>query len=207
MLIKNNSLVLFQGDSITDTGRNRDGSDDLGVGYASFIASMFPVRFPDLNIRFLNRGIGGNRVSDLQARWQADCIDLQPDIVSILIGVNDCQREGGPNIYTELEKFEVAYRDILERTQKNTSAKLIIIEPFILPMSDDIMTRRRDLDLKIGVVRKMAREYKALLIPMDGIFAQYSVHRPMQVWSTEGVHPTREGHMLIAEKWMESISE
>lgn len=89
-LIKQGDTVLFQGDSITDAGRDRSNGADLGRGYALMAAGWFNALFPEVGAKFLNRGISGNRVKDLQARWQQDCVDLQPDWVSIYIGINDC---------------------------------------------------------------------------------------------------------------------
>lgn len=205
MVIGNNSVVLFQGDSITDAGRNRNETGDMGSGYAMMVASWFSAMYPEKQVKFINRGISGNRVRDLQKRWKEDCLDLKPSWVSILIGINDCWRRYDSNDPTPVEAFEEGYRDILTQIQKNLNAGIIICEPFVLPVPEDRNAWREDLDPKINVVRKLAREFNALLIPLDGIFAQASVKRPPEFWAADGVHPTHAGNALIARAWLQTI--
>lgn len=203
--IKNNSIVLFQGDSITDAGRSRTNDNDLGYGYPSMIAAFFSAKYPEKNVKFINRGINGNRVKDLKARWKEDCIDLKPDWVSILIGINDCWRRYDSNDPTSVEDFEKGYRDILTRTVKETNARLILCEPFVLPVPEDRKKWREDLDPKIHVVRQLAREFNAIFIPLDGIFAAASVKKEPAFWAADGVHPTSAGHALIAMEWLKAV--
>ncbi|HHV97251.1 MAG TPA: SGNH/GDSL hydrolase family protein [Clostridiaceae bacterium] len=203
--IKNNSIVLFQGDSITDAGRSRTNDNDLGYGYPSMIAAFFSAKYPEKNVKFINRGISGNRVKDLKARWKEDCIDLKPDWVSILIGINDCWRRYDSNDPTSVEDFEKGYRDILTRTVKETNARLILCEPFVLPVPEDRKKWREDLDPKIHVVRQLAREFNAIFIPLDGIFAAASVKKEPAFWAADGVHPTSAGHALIAMEWLKAV--
>ena len=113
--IQENAVVLFQGDSITDAGRLRDDPEHMGGGYAALAAAWFSARFPERRVRFLNRGISGNRTADLRARWQRDCIDLRPDWVSILIGINDTWRRYDRSDPTSTEAFAANYRAILEQ--------------------------------------------------------------------------------------------
>jgi len=204
-LIKNNSIVLFQGDSITDAGRSRTNDNDLGHGYPFIIASLFSAKYPEKNVKFINRGISGNRVKDLKARWKEDCLDIKPDWVSILIGINDCWRRYDRNDPTSVEDFENGYRDILTRTANETNARLILCEPFVLPVPEDRKAWREDLDPKIHVVRQLAREFNAIYIPLDGIFAAASVKREPAFWAADGVHPTSAGHALIAMEWLKAI--
>ncbi|MDR6881374.1 lysophospholipase L1-like esterase [Bacillus sp. 3255] len=159
---------------------------------------------PDLQLSFINRGISGNRVKDLQARWEQDCLKLQPDWVSIYIGINDCWRRYDRNDPTSAEQFASGYRELLVRTQSALDAKLILIEPFVLPVPDDRKQWREDLDPKIAVVRELAREFGALLIPLDGLFAQASMTAPPSYWAPDGVHPSAAGHSLIAKAWLKA---
>ncbi|MBN2451429.1 MAG: SGNH/GDSL hydrolase family protein [Lentisphaeria bacterium] len=197
--------VLFQGDSITDAGRSRDNDAELGRGYANLTAAWFSALFPELQVRFLNRGISGNRVRDLQARWQADCVDLRPDWVSIMIGINDTWRRYDRNDPTSAEDYAAGYRDILERTRQVTGAGLILLEPFVLPVPDDRRGWRVDLDPKIAAVRELAREFDALYVPLDGLFAAASTRRQPAFWAADGVHPTQAGHALIARAWLRTV--
>ena len=205
-LIKNNSLVLFQGDSVTDVGRSRTNDNEYGNGYPHMIASLFSANYPEKNVKFINRGISGNRVKDLQARWKEDCIDLKPDWVSILIGINDCWRRYDTNDPTTAQEYERGYRDILTRTVNETNARLIICEPFVLPIPEDRRKWREDLDPKIHFARQLAREFNAIYIPLDGIFASACTKREPAFWAADGVHPTSAGHALIAIEWMKAVA-
>ena len=156
-------------------------------------------------MRFVNRGISGNRVKDLRARWDKDCIDLKPDWVSILIGINDTWRRYDSNDPTSVDSFEADYRHILERVKNELDAGLIICEPFVLPFPEDRNAWREDLDPKIAVVRKLAREFEAIFIPLDGILAAASAVREPAFWAADGVHPTPQGHALIAQAWLKAV--
>jgi acyl-CoA thioesterase-1 len=156
-------------------------------------------------VRFINRGIGGDRAIDLCSRWQEDCLDLHPTWVSILVGINDTWRRYDSNDPTSTEAYESAYRTILEQTSVNLNARLILCEPFVLPVTDEQTTWREDLDPKIAIVRRLAREFKALYLPLDGIFAQAATRREPAFWASDGVHPTNEGHALIAQSWLRTV--
>jgi acyl-CoA thioesterase-1 len=204
-LIKANSTVLFQGDSITDAGRDRTDGTNLGSGFAMIASAWFGALYPELNVRFLNRGMGGNRAIDLRARWQTDCLDLKPDWVSILIGINDTWRRFDSGQPTTAETFAENYRAILDSTQARLDSRLILAEPFVLPVTQDRITWREDLDAKIEVVHKLAKEYKAILLPLDDIFTEALTHQKAAYWASDGVHPTPAGHALIARSWLKIV--
>lgn len=195
-------IVLFQGDSITDVGRDRKDGSHLGYGYAMMAAAQFFANYPAKDVMFLNRGIGGDRVRDLKKRWKKDCIDLKPSLVSILIGINDCWRRYDRNDPTSVQKFEEDYRYILQQVREKTEAEIILCEPFVLPVPEDRKRWREDLDPKINVVRELAREFNAHLLPLDGIFSHVSVYKKPDFWAQDGVHPTNAGHALIAKEWL-----
>ncbi|MBD2844195.1 SGNH/GDSL hydrolase family protein [Paenibacillus sp. IB182496] len=205
MRMQKNEVVLFQGDSITDAGRSRDNLRDLGHGYAHLVAAQLGAAYPELNLQFVNRGISGHRVPDLLGRWQEDCLDLKPTWVSIYIGINDTWRRYDRDDPTSTEQFEQGYRELLTRTTQGLDAKLILLEPFVLPHPADRKQWREDLDPKINVVRELAREFGALLVPLDGLFAQASMRAESAYWAPDGVHPSPAGHALIARAWMEAI--
>ena len=177
MRLEQNSVVLLQGDSITDAGRSRTDDAELGRGYAGMIAAWVSAAWPDRQVRFLNRGISGNRAVDLRARWQTDCLDLRPDLVSIMIGINDTWRRYDSRDPTSAEAFEASYRSILTDVREKLGAQIVLCEPFLLPVPPDRRAWRVDLDPKIAVVRELAREYEATLVPLDGIFAQACTRR------------------------------
>lgn len=205
MIIEENERILFQGDSVTDVGRIRYESDNLGFGYPMMVASWFAAQYPEKNVVFLNRGISGNRVRDLELRWKEDCLDLKPTMVSILIGINDCWRRFDNNEPTTADEFEATYRILLDKIKKQGIKKIILLEPFVLPVTEDRRAWREDLDPKINVIRELAREYGGRLIPLDGIFNAISVFKPSSFWTSDGVHPTNAGHGLIAREWLKTI--
>ncbi len=207
MIMLKDAVILFQGDSVTDAGRSSEDDAELGLGYPRLVSSWLGAAHPDRRLRFLNRGISGNRVKDLRARWQEDCLDLKPDLVTILIGINDCWRRYDRNDPTSKEKFEEDYRFILSETKKHTGAEIILLEPFVLPYPEDRVAWREDLDPKIHVVRKLARQFGARLIPTDGLFAQASAQREPQFWAPDGVHPSPAGHALIARSLLGELAK
>ena len=204
-IIAPGARVLFQGDSITDAGRNYADPADLGLGYPALTAAWFSAAYPERRVQFINRGISGNRAKDLRARWQTDCLDLKPDWVSILIGINDTWRRYDSGDPTQVEAFADAYHAILAAVQRNLGARLILLEPFVLPTPPDREQWREDLDPKIQVVRQLAREFGALLAPLDGLFAAAATQREPAFWAADGVHPTPAGHALIAQAWLRAV--
>ncbi|KWX73841.1 SGNH/GDSL hydrolase family protein [Paenibacillus jilunlii] len=204
MEFQENDIILFQGDSITDWGRNYEDPSSLGVGYALMVAARLGLLYPEKKLTFINRGISGNRAADLQRRWDKDCLELKPTVVSIYIGINDTWRRFDSGEETTAAQFEASYRDIIERTLRATHAKLILVEPFVLPVPEDRKGWRQDLDPKIHVVRELAREYGALLVPLDGLFAAASVKADSVFWAPDGVHPSPAGHALITEAWLKA---
>ena len=206
-MLKDNSVVLFQGDSVTDCGWDRKDDSNLGTGYPNICSSFFAVLHPEKNVKFINRAVSGNRVRDLQGRWKTDCIDIKPDVVSILIGINDCWRRYDSNDPTSAEKFAASYRDILTQTKEKLDADIMLCEPFVLPFPEDRLSWRVDLDPKIHAVRELAREFGCLYVPLDGIFAQASVLKHPAFWAADGVHPTQAGHALIANAWLKAVQE
>jgi lysophospholipase L1-like esterase len=205
MILRDNDLVLFQGDSVTDAGRGYDNDANLGQGYPNTIAAWFTALYPEKKVKFINRGISGHRVKDLQGRWQKDCLDLKPDVISILIGINDTWRRYDSNDPTSSAEFEKGYRDLLGQIRKHLNAKIILCEPFVLHVQPGQDKWREDLNPKIDVVRKLAIEYDALLVPLDGLFSQAATIQPPAVWAADGVHPTQAGHALLAQAWLKNI--
>lgn len=204
MMITDRETVLFQGDSITDAGRHYEDANDLGTGYPAVIAAWFSALYPAKNVRFLNRGISGHRAGDLRGRWKKDCLDLKPDWVSVLIGINDTWRRYDSNDLTSAAVYEDNLRAILTAT-RDMGAKIILIEPFLLPSLPDRLIWREDLDPKIDVARRLAREFQTLYIPMDGLFQSAATQREMSFWLPDGVHPSLAGHSLISQAWLRAI--
>lgn len=203
--------ILFQGDSITDGARGRtdDPNHILGHSYAFLIASQLGADLADRRPRFINRGISGNRVSDLYARWNEDAIALKPDLISILIGVNDLWRtmSGEPSGVTD--RFGRAYRHLLAETKEVLpSAKLVLCEPFILPVG---ATEKNWEQWEAGMasyqqtVRELAEEFGAVFVPLQETFDRASRTNGPAYWLWDGVHPTAAGHALIARQWLSVV--
>lgn len=197
-LFKENTVILFQGDSITDCGRNREDPNDLGDGYVMLTSTMLLAEYPQYNLKFINRGISGDRIEDLAYRWEKDCIALRPDWISILIGINDA-------LNTPIRKFEEGYRLLLKRTKNVLNSRIILCEPFFL-FKDNRAWRRR-ITSKIEAVHKMAEEFNTILVPLDKIFQESCSLKPPEYWAPDGIHPSSEGHELIAKSWIKYVKE
>ena len=197
-LFKENSVILFQGDSITDCERNREDQYSLGDGYVNLITEILAGRYSQSNLKFINRGISGDKIRDLQLRWDADCIGIKPDILSILIGVND-------TLITPTELFEEEYRMLLKRTTGDLNSKIILCEPFLL--LGDNNAYRDDLNPKIEIVHRLSEEFSTRLLPLDKIFRKSCSLHPPEYWAPDGVHPTPAGHALIAKSWIEYVDK
>ena len=198
--------ILFQGDSITDAGRDRSNIHDLGGGYPKYTAEKIKAAYPDADIEFIDLGISGNRAENLRDRWTEDAIAHQPDVISILIGINDTWHRAANKDWMPHDYFEECYRGILERLKKETNAKIIILEQFLLPVPDKEFFHI-DLDPKIQITRKLAREFADVFIPMDGIFASHCVGTEPTKWAADGVHPTEAGARLIAGYYADAFDK
>lgn len=202
--------ILFFGDSITDNDRNRNDPKDLGGGYPLYLASYLEHRYPDLNLRFTNRGISGNRINDLLTRLEEDCLALAPDVVSILIGVNDTWHTVGEEGFGSPEigpAFERQYRALLTRLTNAGIKEIVLMEPFLLPYPSDRFDWRCDLDQRLQVIRKMAMEFNCHFVPLDGRLTQLAIAHTCQHYTgDDGVHPTRAGHLEISKAWLEALN-
>jgi lysophospholipase L1-like esterase len=205
MLLQPHDHVLFYGDSITDAGRNSGANGGLGTGYAALCAAQLLARYPEWNLKFTNKGISGNRVYDLEARLQEDVLDLQPNLVSILIGINDTWRRYDSGTLSPIDEFQESYRRILSAIT-GSGTRLVICEPFLLPIPEDRKNWREDLDPRITACRDLAREFGALYLPLDGLFAAASTRASLDYWLPDGVHPSLAGHALIADEWIKAVN-
>ncbi len=201
--------ILFQGDSVTESGRVREDSASIGVGYPNVVAEVYSALYPDKNLSFVNRGISGNRVTDLLARYEEDFLAVRPDVVSILVGINDTWRRYDENDLTSEEEYYNTYKMLLERIKKDMpNTKIIMIEPFLLSTIPEYEMWREDLDPKIQKVRKLAREYADAYLPMDGIMQSYVIKGYSdEVIAADSVHPTEVGHSIIAKEYMKVLDE
>jgi lysophospholipase L1-like esterase len=205
MTLQPDDRILFTGDSITDSNRRIDQYHPLGTtGYVLFAAAKIMAHLASPKLEIYNRGIGGNRVKDLLGRFDADLLALQPTVVSIMIGINDTWRAFDSGDPTSTDAYEADYRTILKRIRAELGARVVLLEPFVLHVPPDRAKWRADLNPRIDVVRKLALEFGADLIPLDGLFARAATQAPPEFWAADGVHPTIPGHQLIAQAWLEN---
>jgi len=205
MLFKKNATIVLQGDSITDAGRNTPGANGLGRGYAAMCIESLQALYPDYELTLYNRGISGDRVENLVSRWSRDCLDLKPNLVSIFIGINNVWHPyTNPEIRYNIEKFETDYVKIVEQTV-HSGAKLVIIEPFAFHHGSFPEKWREHLWQVNQVTRRIAMRYADAYIPLDGIMHEVSLAAEPVALSADGVHPTYDGHRVIAKHWLQAV--
>ena len=204
--------ILFQGDSITDARRqnrqapNSNEQASMGNGYASMAASALLASRPELNLSIYNRGISGNKVHQLDARWQKECIDYQPDVLSILIGVNDIWHGLNGKYDGTVETYENDYRALLQRTRKELpDVQLVICEPFVLKCGAVNEKWFPEFDHYRAAARKVADENAAVFVPFQTMFDNAINFAPPQHWAGDGVHPSPYGASLMADFWLQAV--
>ncbi len=212
-LIGKGDTVLFQGDSITDAGRKKDAGaapndqPALGNGYAWLAAAELLVSRPEAGLKVYNRGISGNKVYQLAERWQGDCLDLKPDVLSILIGVNDLWHTLNGNYNGTVEKYETDYRALLERTrQALPRVKLVICEPFVLRCGAVNDKWFPAFDQYRAAAKRVAHDFRATFLPFQAMFDLAVKYAPPAHWAADGVHPTPAGASLMAFNWLRAAA-
>lgn len=210
--------ILFQGDSITDAGRTAvQNHDNLGRGYPLFVAGALGMRYPDRAFEVVNRGISGNRVVDLYQRWKVDCLNLKPDAISILIGVNDTWHEAFGN-GVEVPRARRVFDALIDWTREAApGAALILCEPFVLT-ADKTSGRvpgenwavfdswRAEIDERRAYTKAAAERAGAVFVPFQKVLDDALAMAPAEHWLGDGVHPTTAGHALLAEAWLKAAA-
>lgn len=202
--------ILFQGDSITDCGRSREDELNKGKGYATNVTGKLNYRYPG-EYEFFNRGISGNRVTDLYARIKADIINLKPDYMSILIGVNDVWHEVSRQDGVGTEKFEKIYDMLIsEVLEALPDIKIMIMEPFVLKSRAteeawDVFGT--EVAKRAAAAKRIAEKYGFVYVPLQKKFDEMAAIQPEPFWTMEGVHPTEAGHELITEEWLKGFEK
>lgn len=202
--------ILFQGDSITDAGRSRENDGDMGRGYALMVKGKLGYEYPNQYV-FYNRGISGNRVVDLYARIKADILNLKPDIMSILIGVNDvwheCKRQNG----VDAEKYFKIYSMLIEEIKEELpDTKIMILEPFVLRESatEEYWEEfQAEVSKRAAKAKEIAEKYNLPFISLQNKFDEAAKSAPNNYWLYDGVHPTTAGHELIKREWIKAYEQ
>jgi lysophospholipase L1-like esterase len=212
-LIHKHDTILFQGDSITDAGRNRDVAAKpndhtaLGAGYAWFAGAELLVDRPQDGLKVFNRGISGNKVYQLAERWQTDCLDLKPNVLSILIGVNDFWHTLDGHYNGTVDVYERDYRALLERTRKALpKTKLVICEPFVLRCGAVNERWFPQFDGYRAAARRVADAFHTTFIPFQAMFDEAVKYAPADQWAKDGVHPASAGVSLMAHAWLRAVA-
>jgi acyl-CoA thioesterase I len=187
--------IIFIGDSITASGKNTD-PERLGNGYVRMIKEVLPE-----NVKVLNKGVNGHRVTDLAFRWERDVINLEPDVVSVSIGINDVWRQlDSPDLnQVDVQRFEEVYRDLLSQLSRST--RLVLMEPTII--EENLESEGNEMLISyVEAVRKLAVEFDAVLVPTYDVFIKHLKEHPEITLTTDGVHMKRKGNELMAQAWL-----
>lgn len=214
-LVGKNQVILFQGDSITDAGRSRDkdkstvpnNQPGLGNGYAWLAAAELLVGRPEGGLKIFNRGISGHKVFQLAERWQADCLELKPDLLSILIGVNDIWHSLDPrqNYKGTVEIYERDFHALIVRTRKALpKVKLVVCEPFVLRCGAVTDKWFPEFDQYRSAAKRVATEHRATFVPFQAMFDAATKYAPPEHWAGDGVHPSASGAALMAHFWVKA---
>ena len=209
-MLTRNQTILFQGDSITDCCRNREAAEipndpgGLGDGYPMMVAAeLLGARSADAP-RVFNRGVSGNRIVDLDARIKSDIINLKPDLLSILVGVNDTWHERSSRNGVDPAKYERVYRALLQEVKEALpEITFVLCEPFVLQCGVVTEEWVAEIDQRRAIVARLAREFDALLVPFQSMFDEALKQAPPSHWAGDGVHPTIAGHLLMAKCWLQ----
>ncbi len=210
-MIKENSRILFQGDSITDMRRSQGEniSHNLGHGYVYLIASYLSLKYHHKNLSFFNRGIAQDKIEDIAQRWTKDTIEIKADILSILAGINNIGSITNNNGTTNLTNFKNTYIKILnDFKQKMPESSIIICEPFVLPVNKRMVNwtkRKQTMNEAHSILKDISMKFKAQYIELQSVFEEASKLKTYQYWLYDGVHPSPAGHALIAQVWLKKV--
>ncbi len=208
--IKANDVILFQGDSITDgnRGRSTDPNHIHGHGYQYILASEILADNLGKNVTVYNRGISGNRIADLYARWIEDCLNLKPTILSILVGINEMIFQYDHNCGSSPERFKKTYKLLIEEVlERNPETKIIIMEPFFGKHREEGPDEyiKNNVGFYRQAAREIAEEFNLIFVPLQKVFDEASKNCDIFELLWDGVHPTTAGHQLIARQWKKCV--
>jgi lysophospholipase L1-like esterase len=192
------NVTVFIGDSVTDCGRLIE--PPYGDGYVFNIAKSGRLKGEIINV-----GTSGHRLIDLENRWEVDVLAHKPTLVSVAIGINDTWRRYDDNDPTSVEDFEERYRRVLKATKAHGNPELVLCEPFLLSVREEMNTWREDLDPKIAVVHTMAAEFGAKVVRFDQRFKDVAQEMSMLDLADDGVHPSKLGHQIMADLWLQTV--
>jgi lysophospholipase L1-like esterase len=211
--LSDNDVILFQGDSITNVGRNKadegipNKQSMLGGGYTLFTAASILANHAEKKLEIYNRGVSGNKVFQLAERWDKDCIDLKPNVISILVGVNDFWHTKSKGYEGTVETYETDYRNLLSHTQKELPGiKIVICEPYIIHggRSLDDTWEPKFAGYR-NVTKLLSKEFKCPFVPFQSVFNEALKKAPANYWGPDGIHPSLAGAQLMAQTWVKAV--
>lgn len=202
-----NDTIMFTGDSITAAERHRQAYHPLGFGYVHFAGNYLLAKYPSLNLRILNTGISGDTVIDLENRWQTDCLAHRPNILSVLVGINDVwqrtmEPDPAPNAAGP-DKYEVTYEQLLARAREQRRCRFVLMEPFLFCRDRDHALYRALMPY-VEAVRRLAARHEAVLVPLQHRIDRQILEIPPERWSEDTVHPHLWAHAWIAQQWLDA---
>jgi len=200
-----NDTIVFIGDSITDADRHYPAHAPLGRGYVHFAANILWAKYPHLNLRIINTGVGGDTVLDLQRRWEADCLSHAPNVLSVLIGINDAwyltTPSGGNGKAAPPERYELTYDQLLLEARERCNCQIVLLEPFVFsadPQNQLLSTAKPYL----AITRQLAAKHDAVLVPLQKEIDKQITQIPSERWAQDTVHPAQWAHAWIAQHWL-----
>jgi acyl-CoA thioesterase-1 len=205
LVLKPGQTFVFIGDSITDAGRLQRAYRPFGNGYVNFTANYLLAKYPQLNLCIFNTGINGNTVRDLEGRWERDCLSHKPDILSVLIGINDLWRTHTAEMETQrqVQEYESTYQKLLTAVRQKGDCQLVLMEPFMFcDNAEDRMFR--GLAAYINTVHNLAKQFDAVLVPLQSAVGEKIKTVASDKWSDDMVHPYQWAHCWISQRWIEA---
>jgi lysophospholipase L1-like esterase len=203
--LKQNSSIVFIGDSITDASRLEAAYRPFGYGYVHFVAYRLLAKYPEYNLNVINTGISGDTIRDLDYRWEKDCLNHKPDVLSVLIGINDVFRGYADRLDEAvlLDEYQLTYKRLLSLVKEKYNSQLILIEPFMF-CDDKANPAYEALQQYIHAVCALAEEFDAVLVPLQELIDDRITKVPPEKFSDDMVHPYVWAHAWIAQQWLEA---
>ena len=213
MIFEKNDRVLFIGDSISDYGRTRPVGEGVsnnigwGTSYVANVGAMLTCMYPELNLRITNMGISGNQVRHLKERWQTDVLDLKPDWVSVLIGINDVWRiydsPSLPEKHVSPEEYRETYEELIQQTLPGVKGMILMTPYFMERNKDDAM--RKTMDEYGAIVKELAEKYNLLFVDLQAAWDKLFEHMHPCNIAWDRIHPNPVGHMYIAKQFLNAV--
>ncbi|MCL5282384.1 MAG: SGNH/GDSL hydrolase family protein [Planctomycetes bacterium] len=203
--LKRSDTIVFIGDSITAADRHRQAYGPLGFGYVHFAGNLLLARNPALDLRIVNTGVSGDTVIDLKDRWQRDCIAHRPNVLSVLVGINDVWRRAmEPDMAERAASpagFEITYEQLLAQAKERCQCQFVLMEPFLFCRERENEVFRALMPY-LEVVRILAKKHEAVLVPLQSQVDRQIAEVPPEKWSQDTVHPYLWAHAWIAQQWL-----